>query len=447
MRKILLQATLVALPVLGYSQIFQEDFDGNGPGIAAWTVIDADGLTPASGVDFITNGWNRIDREGTDGSFGGPAGNYAAMSTSWYDPAGTSNDWLISPQIAVSGASPTLYWDVKAQDPDYPDGYKIMLSPTGGNTIADFTVELYNTAGENFWWTSRALSLTPYIGQNVRIAFVNNSNNMFMLIVDNIKVDYTYTQPPISHCGPLSFVDFFGDPADEPITLVNFAGINNVTSNEVGIGVSHEYFLNQIATVTQGQSYDITLKGNTGGDWEDSFVVFIDWNQNGTLNDPGEVYEVAQTIQNSDGMDAIQAVQSIAVPADALPGNARMRVKKLYGTVDDDPSLIQPCIGGAFGQAEDYTVNVIASSMSTSEVAKKNTSFKVYPNPVTNTLSIDSQSKVKSVSIFDGTGRNVLTSEINQAKFNLDLSKLSSGTYIVTAQTENGPQSTKVIKK
>jgi hypothetical protein len=38
MRKILLQATLVALPVLGYSQIFQEDFDGNGPGIAAWTV-------------------------------------------------------------------------------------------------------------------------------------------------------------------------------------------------------------------------------------------------------------------------------------------------------------------------------------------------------------------------------------------------------------------------
>jgi hypothetical protein len=145
MRKILLQATLVALPVLGYSQIFQEDFDGNGPGIAAWTVIDADGLTPASGVDFITNGWNRIDREGTDGSFGGPAGNYAAMSTSWYDPAGTSNDWLISPQIAVSGASPTLYWDVKAQDPDYPDGYKIMLSPTGGNTIADFTVELYNT--------------------------------------------------------------------------------------------------------------------------------------------------------------------------------------------------------------------------------------------------------------------------------------------------------------
>lgn len=37
MRKFLLHATLVALPVLGYGQIFQENFDGNGQGIAAWT--------------------------------------------------------------------------------------------------------------------------------------------------------------------------------------------------------------------------------------------------------------------------------------------------------------------------------------------------------------------------------------------------------------------------
>ena len=447
MRKILLLATFVALPVLGYSQIFQEDFDGNGPGIAAWTTIDADGLTPASGVDFITNGWNRIDRDGTDGGFGGPAGNYAAMSTSWYTPAGTSNDWLISPQIAISGASPTLYWDVKAQDPDYPDGYKIMLSPTGGNTVADFTVELYNTAGENSWWTSRALSLTPYIGQNVRIAFVNNSNDKFMLIVDNIKVDYTYVEPPITYCGPLSFIDIFGDPADEPITLVNFAGINNVTSNTLGTGTSHEYFLSQTATVTQGQSYDITLKGNTGGNWENSFVVFIDWNQNGTLDDAGEVYEVTQTIQNSNGTDAIQAVHSITVPANALPGNTRMRVKKLYGTIDDDPSLTAPCIGGAYGQAEDYTVNVLASSLATHEVTKKNASFRVYPNPVTQILNIDSQEKIQSVSVFDATGRNVLSSEVNQAKYNVDLSKLTSGTYIVTIKTENGSQSAKVIKK
>ncbi len=88
MRKFLLHATLVALPVLGYGQIFQENFDGNGQGIAAWTVINVDGLTPATAVNFITNGWNSIDRQGVNGNFGGPAGNYAAMSTSWYTPVG-----------------------------------------------------------------------------------------------------------------------------------------------------------------------------------------------------------------------------------------------------------------------------------------------------------------------------------------------------------------------
>lgn len=229
--------------------------------------------------------------------------------------------------------------------------------------------------------------------------------------------------------------------------MVNFAGINNVTSNTLGTGTSHEYFLSQTATVTQGQSYDITLKGNTGGNWENSFVVFIDWNQNGTLDDAGEVYEVTQTIQNSNGTDAIQAVHSITVPANALPGNTRMRVKKLYGTIDDDPSLTAPCIGGAYGQAEDYTVNVLASSLATHEVTKKNASFRVYPNPVTQILNIDSQEKIQSVSVFDATGRNVLSSEVNQAKCNVDLSKLTSGTYIVTIKTENGSQSAKVIKK
>ncbi|AZB26559.1 T9SS-dependent choice-of-anchor J family protein [Chryseobacterium bernardetii] len=448
MRKFLLHATLVALPVLGYGQIFQENFDGNGQGIAAWTVINVDGLTPATAVNFITNGWNSIDRQGVNGNFGGPAGNYAAMSTSWYTPVGTSNDWLISPTIPVSGASPTLYWDAKAQDAANPDGYKVMLAPNGGNTVADFTVELYSTTSENSWWTSRAVSLTPYIGQNVRVAFVNNSTDKFILVVDNIKVDYTFVQPPASYCGPLQFVDpDFGDPADEPITLVNFAGINNTTSNTIGAGVSHEYFLNQTATVTQGQSYNITLKGNTGGNWTDSFVVFIDWNHNGILNEPGEVYPVTQTIQNSDGTDAVQAVHSIAVPANALPGNTRMRVKKVYGTIANDPDIILPCKGGVFGQAEDYTVNVIASNLAVNEVSKKETSFKAYPNPVTDMLNIDSKVKVKSIQVTDTSGRTVLSSEINQSKFNINLSNLSTGSYIVTADTETGLQSVKVIKK
>jgi len=431
MKKILLNAILVAFPFFGYGQIFQENFDGTGPGVSAWTVIDADGLIPNTSIDFITNGWNAIDRQGTDGNFGGPAGNMAAMSTSYYTPAGTSNDWLISPQVAVSGASPTLYWDAKAQDADFPDGYKVMLAPNGGNTIADFTVELFNTTGESSSWISRTANLTPYIGTSVRFAFVNNSTDQYLLLVDNIKVDYTFVAPP--YCGPLSFQNIFGDPGDEPITLVNFAGINNTTDATEYEGVSHEFFLAQTA--------------NTAGDYEDSFVVFIDWNQNGILNDAGEVYPVTQTIENSTGVDAIQAVQSIAVPANATLGNTRMRVKKVYGTIDDVSDLNNPCAGSDYGQAEDYTVNVVASSLAVNDISKKNSTFTVYPNPVTDIVNIDSQVKIKSIKIFDVSGRSVISSEVNDTKFIVNLSKLAAGNYIVSAETENGLQSAKIIKK
>lgn len=176
-------------PFLGKALVFQEDFDGNGPGFSAWTTIDGDGKTPAPAVSFITTGWNSIDKWGANGNFGGPAGDYAAMSTSWYSPAGTSNDWLITPQISIPAGTSTFQWDAKAQDADYPDGYKVMLAPNGGNTIADFTVELYSTAAEDPDWITRSVSTSEYAGTTVRLAFVNNSTDQFLLLVDNISLD------------------------------------------------------------------------------------------------------------------------------------------------------------------------------------------------------------------------------------------------------------------
>ncbi|WP_312321952.1 hypothetical protein [Soonwooa sp.] len=48
------------------------------------------------------------DRSGPDGEFQEPVVNNAAMSTSLYDPANSSKDWLISPSVAISGSNPSL---------------------------------------------------------------------------------------------------------------------------------------------------------------------------------------------------------------------------------------------------------------------------------------------------------------------------------------------------
>ncbi|UPT70555.1 MAG: T9SS type A sorting domain-containing protein [Flavobacterium sp. JAD_PAG50586_2] len=163
----------------------------------------------------------------------------------------------------------------------------------------------------------------------------------------------TAANPFAPYCGPINFTN-----NTEPITLVNFAGINNVTSGTLNGTPDHENFISITGNVTAGSAYTITLKGNTDGNFINRFMVFADWNQDGDFDETDEVYTVAQTIANTNGTDAVQATESIQVPPTATVGNTRMRVKKIFGT----DFYTDPCLGAAFGQVEDYTLEVAAPS-------------------------------------------------------------------------------------
>lgn len=184
---------LVFSSSLMFGQIyFEDDFDGSGPGIAGWTLNNVDGLTPNAAVAEFTDAWIEVDLDGSatgGGNYGGPAGEFAVASTSWYTPAGTSDDWLITPQINLA-TDATLYWDAKAQDATYSDGYEVLLSTTGTATT-DFTEVLFTTAGEDATWQSRQFDLAAYTGSDVYIAFRNNANDKFVLLVDNVEVSVT----------------------------------------------------------------------------------------------------------------------------------------------------------------------------------------------------------------------------------------------------------------
>lgn len=129
---------------------------------------------------------------------------------------------------------------------------------------------------------------------------------------------------PITYCGPLDFSSV------EPITYVEVADISNRT--DASSTVPHEDFTAVVGNVEQGTTYPITFEGNTGGNFTNRFYVFIDWNQNGILNDPGEVYIIPEYLVNSTGVDGKQVFGTIDVPVDANLGNTRMRVKKTYGS-------------------------------------------------------------------------------------------------------------------
>ncbi|MCB0539047.1 MAG: choice-of-anchor J domain-containing protein, partial [Bacteroidetes bacterium] len=173
-----------ALWQIGNAQtiLFSEDFASGIPG--TWTLINNDGLTPNSNVAQFTNAWiGAADFDNTTDT--------VAMSTSWYTPAGTADDWLITPAINLT-TNNTLSWEAEAQDVDYPDGYEVRISTTTP-TIAGFNANppLFSIGAESGGtWTQRSVDLQAagYSNQTVYIAWRNNSNDMFVLMVDDIAV-------------------------------------------------------------------------------------------------------------------------------------------------------------------------------------------------------------------------------------------------------------------
>ena len=157
-----------------------------------------------------------------------------------------------------------------------------------------------------------------------------------------------FSQFPAPYCAEVSS---FGV---EPITLVKFAGINNVSSNLTTTS-AHENFTNLIGNVSAGDTYPITLKGNSVGNNNNNYSVFVDWNADNDFLDAGENYEIG-SIKNSDGIDAKQLIGSIAVPNTTTAGNKRMRVSKKYTT--SITTFPPPCLPVGFGQGEDYTLVV-----------------------------------------------------------------------------------------
>lgn len=233
-----------------------------------------------------------------------------------------------------------------------------------------------------------------------------------------------------AYCTMLPQADYNG------ITHVKFSGIDNVTTP---YPTANGSYLDQIANVDQTKTYPFTIEANTWG--TDNYVtVFIDWNQNGSLNDTGERYDLG--IINSNGTDGVQLTGNIAVPADALVGKTRMRV-----VLNDGENVDGPCDNNnfIFGQYQDYSVDV-KQFLGTNDLNSK--AFQYYPNPVVDVLHLSSIKNIKNVALYSVDGKVIKTQAFKEAKADVDMRNLNAGVYVATVTFADGTTKTfKVIKK
>jgi hypothetical protein len=122
-------------------------------------------------------------------------GDLVMISNSYYTPAGVANDWLVTPNITIPATGTTvLSWKARAYDGTYPDGYLVKVITSGTNPSNYVTTTITTVAAENNTWTERSANLNTWAGQTIRIAFQNNSNDMYLLGLNDVSV----TQPAAS---------------------------------------------------------------------------------------------------------------------------------------------------------------------------------------------------------------------------------------------------------
>lgn len=242
---------------------------------ATWTNIDVDGAVDANArpLDWFISFDAQTTVPGDT--------NYVATSSSWFSPAGTANNWLILDAINPC-LETTLNWlSAPFEGPTFADGYKVMISTTG-TAFADFTDVVFTHAesvngtatqsagsvhtsynGTNGILQEWSVDLSAYDNQTIYIAFVHDSNDDNLIMIDNIFAGVfvsfdlevvSTTQTPSYYSTPIDQVQpliFTGD--------VSLSPGGDVTQPELDI----EIFQNTTSVYTNNPSLLAQVGGTT----------------------------------------------------------------------------------------------------------------------------------------------------------------------------------------
>jgi hypothetical protein len=222
-------------------------------------------------------------------------------------------------------------------------------------------------------------------------------------------------------------------PWHEWIAGVQLADVSNAS----GASSYTDYTLHAPISLSQGQAAPIAL--TTGYSWEtfdENWSVWIDFNHNGQFDTPEELVFQKQLPRPANGTTAALLTGVVKVPKDAQTGLTRMRVSMQRDQYAD------PCSMFVYGEVEDYAVNIsLAGPLSTAESPAS--IVKIYPNPFSSTVTIESESPVLAVRVYRLDGQLMAETGAVSA---LDLGQLATGIYLMEVQTERGTVAQKVVR-
>ena len=234
-------------------------------------------------------------------------------------------------------------------------------TPAPGNTVSSvasacpgtgFTLSLQNAlpfSGLTYQWQSASSATGPWsdiVGATGSTYIATQSNATFYRCNVTCSGNTgTSTAVQVGMNLPINCYCAAGATSTsfEKIARVRYNQIDNSSTSTAG----YENFLTVSTPAYLGATSPITINLSGGFSSDQSFV-WIDFNQNGNFSDPGELVYTS-------GQSAGPHVGAITIPATALQGNTRMRVRMHDSSLGGNSA---PCGTSTFGQVEDYTVNI-----------------------------------------------------------------------------------------
>ena len=292
-------------------------------------------------------------------SVGGPAANFSPPST----VLGTTTQPGNNAQLRSNTGVWSALLDAEPQDMPFIVDYTATPcagTPVPGNTIAstgsacagiNFNLSLQNCtpgAGIVYQWQRADVVGGPYTnipGANgITLATSQTAASFYRCNVScgantgtSTPIQVLLTAQSNCYCvagaTSLSF---------EKISNVTYGTINNNSTSTAG----YENFTTQSTTMVRGQVAPISVS-ISGAFASDQVAVWIDFNQDGDFFDAGEAVYTSST-------GAGPHVGNITISPTASVGTTRIRVRMF----DSDFNTASPCGNTAFGQVEDYSVNI-----------------------------------------------------------------------------------------
>ncbi len=185
--------------------VFIETFDDMATSITHLMRYEGDHNTPTDDMvawkfDADNQPWNFSIRETNTST------NIAAGSTSMYDPAGKSDDWMVTPQLFLPDKFCYLSFKAQSYRMRKSDYLKVLVWESDSSVYtlnANAIAKIKNEATVVFNqklspgmseeeidndWTDYRVDLPQYGGKNIYIAFLNDNENQSAIFVDSIVV-------------------------------------------------------------------------------------------------------------------------------------------------------------------------------------------------------------------------------------------------------------------